>query len=88
MISSWECLTIQPFSVESFDVFCFGHILYEMSTGKPFYFKTDSYTSNDVLSAAYNTAVIEGREVLPAQLPDSLSKYMYHLYVSLSMYHL
>ena len=46
-----------------------------MSTGKPFYFKADSYTSNDVLSTAYNTAVIEGRDVLPPQLPDSLSKY-------------
>ena len=45
-----------------------------MSTGKPFYFKADSYTSNDVLSTAYNTAVIEGRDVLPPQLPDSLSK--------------
>ena len=50
-------------------------MLYEMSTGKPFYFKADSYTSNDVLSTAYNTAVIEGRDVLPPQLPDSLSKY-------------
>ena len=45
-----------------------------MSTGKPFYFKADSYTSNDVLSPAYNAAVIEGRDVLPPQLPDSLSK--------------
>ena len=46
-----------------------------MSTGKPFYFKADSYTSNDVISTAYNTAVIEERGVLPPQLPDSLSKY-------------
>ena len=46
-----------------------------MSTGKPFYFKADSYTSNDVISTAYNAAVIEGRDVLPPQLPDSLSKY-------------
>ena len=46
-----------------------------MSTGKPFYFKANSYTSNDVISTAYNAAVIEGRDVLPPQLPDSLSKY-------------
>jgi len=50
-----------------------------MSTGKPFYFKADSYTSNDLLSAVYNTAVIEGRDVLPPQLPDSLSKYTWKL---------
>ena len=51
-----------------------------MSTGKPFYFKADSYTSNDVLSTAYNTAVIEGRDVLPPQLPDSLSKYKSNIF--------
>ena len=46
-----------------------------MSTGKPIYFKADSYTSNDVISTAYNAAVIEERGVLPPQLPDSLSKH-------------
>ena len=51
-----------------------------MSTGKPFYFKADSYTSNDVLSTSYNTAVIEGRDVLPPQLPDSLSKYKSNIF--------
>ena len=51
-----------------------------MSTGKPFYFKADSSTSNDVLSPAYNTAVIEGRDVLPPQLPDSLSKYKSNIF--------
>ena len=51
-----------------------------MSIGKPFYFKADFYTSNDVLSTAYNTAVIEGRDVLPPQLPDSLSKYKSNIF--------
>ena len=62
------------FSVEAFDVFCFGHLLYEISVGKPLYHvQMNTSTSNNVNDASYNTAILEGNEALPNQLPDSLS---------------
>ena len=63
------------FSVEAFDVFCFGHLLYEISVGKPLYHvQMNISTTNNVNDASYNTAILEGNEALPNQLPDSLSK--------------
>ena len=63
------------FSVEAFDVFCFGHLLYEISVGKPLYHvQMNTSTTNNVNDASYNTAILEGNEALPNQLPDSLSK--------------
>ena len=61
------------FSVESFDVFCFGQLLYEMSIGKPLHYGVSSSATNNVINTSYNTAVIEDRNSLPHQLPDSLS---------------
>jgi hypothetical protein len=60
-------------SVEAFDVFCFGQILYEISVGTPLYLKVLSSATNNVINQSYNSAVIEGRDALPHQLPDSLS---------------
>ena len=60
--------------MEAFDVFCLGQILYEISVGTPFYLKVLSSTTNNVINQSFNTAVIEGRDALPHQLPDSLSK--------------
>ena len=73
-IAQFICLIDNISSVEAFDVFCFGQILYEISVGTPLYLKVLSSTTNNVINHSYNTAVIEGREALPHQLPDSLSK--------------
>ena len=56
-------------------MFCFGHLLYEISVGKPLYHvQMNSSITNNVNDASYNTAILEGNEALPNQLPDSLSK--------------
>ena len=60
-------------SLESFDVFCFGQILYEMSVGKPLY-AYSSLTTNNVINVSYNTSTIEGTDDLPHQMTDSTSK--------------
>ena len=71
--------------MEAFDVFCFGQILYEISVGTPLYLRVLSSTTNNVINPSYNTALIEGREALPHQLPDSLSmkkdyfSYIFHI---------
>ena len=59
--------------MECFDVFCFGQILYEICVGAPLYLKVSLSKSNDVVNNSYNAAVIEGKDALPNQLPDSLS---------------
>ena len=62
--------------LEAFDVFCFGHILYEMSVGKPLY--ANNSTTNDIVSSSYNAGVTEDRGELPHQMPDSTSKKILH----------
>ena len=63
------------YSVESFDVFCFGQLLYEISVGRPLnHVQVNAFTSNNVNDSSFNTAVLEGNEAIPNQLPDSLSK--------------
>lgn len=62
-------------SVEAFDVFCFGQLLYEISVGRPLnHVQVNTFTSNNVNDSSYNTAVLEGNEAIPNQLPESLSK--------------
>lgn len=75
-------------SVEAFDVFCFGQLLYEISVGRPLnHVQVSTFTSNNVNDSSYNTAVLEGNEAIPNQLPDSLSKLNYlGYYFSLPSY--